>query len=188
MTESEHIGDHQAYIQTEIDEINRDIHYTSTEVENDSLKLGHLRSLLNGSRLETESINGDYLIKVKNSSLNYNINDESFVEEKEEGCLVHQDEPNDSIGSRIKDVSTCELNENSQLFKRKIIGSDEEYNDELIIGSGGQSVNEYHNIPYPFDMIYPTGKEGECLNMDDGKLMIKPCSGAISERFQYTPE
>ena len=165
--------------------MNRDINYTSSEIpagENALPESGYIRSLLNGSRIETQSKNDNYLIKVKNASLNSNI------DEVKDGCLVHQDNTSGAMGSIIKDISNCKLGENSQLFKKKVITSDNKYNDELKIGKGGQRVNEYHNIPYPFDMIYPTGKEGECLNMDDGKLMIKPCSGAISERFQYTPE
>jgi hypothetical protein len=137
---------------------------------------GFIKSLLNGSRLETNTsvrTGGDkgYAILVRDAKL-------KDTDESKTGCVVH-----DSDG--INKIDTCSTDIN-QMFTRNPIETDGDYNDHM--NNDKHNVNEYQRIKYPFDIIHPSDNDNNCLNLEDGKLMIKPCRGDVSERFQYIHE
>jgi len=179
------IDQHQTDIQSKIDELNNDVDQFERETEIFKPKViekkGTIRSLLNGSRIEIDRDNDNYMLNVEGTL-------DTNSEEVLSGCLVHEDHP--IYSSQIKGIESC-LSEENQHFIKERINDDKEYNKILSNPNpdSKRTINEYHRIHYPFDLMFPVEKSGECLNLnDDGKLNIKPCSGDVSERFQYTPD
>ena len=78
----------------------------------------------------------------------------------------------------------CNLLDQQQHFNLSSINNLDEYNNLLLMNNNAPlDENQNKSVEYPFYIMQPS-RSIKCVNVENGKLSIKPCNQELTSRFR----